>query len=79
MIVLAYSTRGEVRVGPYQWVTLSWLQAFKAAVAQWYPWGVLSVAIYWVNHKLPVASDALVKRLLIMYRSASCLRWSTRI
>jgi len=27
LIVLAYSTRGEVRVGPYQWVSLSWFDA----------------------------------------------------
>ena len=65
LIVLAYSTRGEARVGPYQWVTLSWLEAFKAAAAQWYPWGLLSVAIYWVNRKLPVASDALMQRILV--------------
>jgi len=65
LIVLAYSTRGEVRVGPYQWVSLSWFDAFKAAAAQWYVWGLLSVAIYWVNRKLPVASDALLKRLLL--------------
>ena len=65
LIVLAYSTRGEVRVGPYQWVPISWLDAFKAAVAQWCPWGVMSVAIYWVNRKLPVAPDALLRRLLI--------------
>jgi two-component system, LytTR family, sensor kinase len=65
LIVLAYSTRGEVRVGPYQWVSLSWLDAFKAAAAQWYAWGLLSVAIYWVNRKLPVASDALLQRMLI--------------
>jgi len=64
LIVLAYSTRGEVRL-PSQWVPISWLDAFKAAVAQWYPWAVLSVAIYWVNRKLPVAPDALVPRLLI--------------
>jgi len=65
LIVLAYSTRGEVRVGSYQWLPISWLDAFKAAVAQWYPWGAMSVAIYWVNRKLPVAPDALVPRLLI--------------
>jgi two-component system LytT family sensor kinase len=65
LIVLAYSTRGEVRVGSYQWLPISGLDAFKAAVAQWYPWGVMSVAIYWVNRKLPVAPDALVPRLLI--------------
>jgi len=65
LIVLAYSTRGEVRVGSYQWLPISWLDAFKAAVAQWYSWAVMSVAIYWVNRKLPVAPDALVPRLLI--------------
>src|SRR5882672_9369205 len=65
LIVLAYSTRGEVRVGTFYWLPISWLDAFKAAVAQWYTWAVLSVAIYWVNKKLPVAPDALVKRLLI--------------
>jgi len=65
LIVLAYSTRGEIRVGPYHWVSLSWLDAFKAAAAQWYVWGLMSVAIYWVNRKLPVASDALVKRMLL--------------
>ena len=65
LIVLAYSMRGEVRVGSSQWVPISGLDAFKAAVAQWYPWGVMSVAIYWVNRKLPVAPDALLRRLLI--------------
>lgn len=65
LIVLAYSTRGEVRLGPYHWVSLSWLDAFKAAAAQWYAWGLLSVAIYWVNRQLPVAYDALLQRLLI--------------
>ncbi|HJZ73753.1 MAG TPA: histidine kinase [Vicinamibacterales bacterium] len=65
LIVLAYTTRGEVRTGSYEWVRISWLDAFKAAAAQWSPWGVLSVAIYWVNRKLPVPPDALVRRLLI--------------
>jgi hypothetical protein len=65
LIVLAYSTRGEIRVGPYHWVSLSWLDAFKAAAAHWYAWGLMSVAIYWVNRRLPVASDALVKRMLL--------------
>ena len=65
LIVLAYSTRGEIRVGPYQWVTLAWIDALKAAAAQWYTWGVLSVAVYWVNRRLPVASDALLRRILI--------------
>ena len=65
LIVLAYSTRAEVRVGPFHWVSLSWLDAFKAAAAQWYAWGLLSVAVYWVNRKLPVPSDSLLIRMLI--------------
>jgi signal transduction histidine kinase len=65
LIVLAYSTRGEIRQGPYEWIPISWLDAFKAAVAQWYAWGLMSVAIYWANRKLPIAPNALVRRLLI--------------
>lgn len=65
VIVLAYSTRTEIRIGPYHWVSLSWLEAFKTAAAQWYAWGLLSVAIYWVNRRLPVDADALLQRLLI--------------
>jgi signal transduction histidine kinase len=65
LIVLAYSTRGEIRTGPYQWVPISWFDAFKASVAQWYAWALMSVAIYWTNKKLPVAPDALFKRMLI--------------
>ena len=65
LIVLAYSTRGEIRQGPYEWVPIAWFDALKAAVAQWYSWGVMSIAIYWVNRKLPVAPDALLRRLLM--------------
>jgi two-component system, LytTR family, sensor kinase len=65
LIVLAYSTRSEMRFGPYEWVRISRFDAFKAAVAQWYTWGLMSVAIYWVNRQLPVARDALLPRLLI--------------
>jgi signal transduction histidine kinase len=65
LIVLAYSTRGEMRFGPLQWVAISRLDSFKAAVAQWYTWGLMSVAIYWVNRRLPVARDALLQRMLI--------------
>ncbi len=51
--------------GPYEWVPIAWFDAFKAAVAQWYSWGLMSVAIYWVNRKLPAAPDALLRRLLM--------------
>src|SRR5262245_7452104 len=65
LIVLAYSTRGEVRGLSGAWMTVSRVGALKAAVAQWYSWGLLSVAIYWINRKLPFAPDALVRRLLV--------------
>ena len=65
LIVLAYSTRGEVRAATSAWVTISRIGAFKSAVAQWYSWGLMSLAIYWVNRKLPVAPDALLRRLLM--------------
>ncbi len=65
LIVLLYSTRHEVRGGPYVWVPVSRLDAFKFALAQWGPWGLLSICIYWVNRWLPVSRDALVPRLLL--------------
>lgn len=65
LMVLAYSTRTEVRPGPYVWVPITWEQALRAAAAQWYAWGLLSVGIYWVNRVLPVRRDALLLRLLI--------------
>ncbi len=64
LIVLAYSTRTEVRSGPYVWVPIAWVDALKAAAAQWYAWGLLSVGVYWVNRILPVGRDALFRRLL---------------
>ncbi len=65
LIVLAYSTRRELRLGPYEWMPISWFEAFKSAVAQWYTWGLLSFGIYWVNRKLPFAPNALFRRLLV--------------
>jgi signal transduction histidine kinase len=64
VIVLAYSTRTEVRTGSFTWVPITWVDALKAAAASWYAWGLLSVGIYWVNRALPVPRDALFKRLL---------------
>jgi signal transduction histidine kinase len=64
LIALAYSTRTEIRSGPYNWVPLTWAESLKSAVAQWYAWGLLSVGIYWVNRVLPVKRDALLQRLL---------------
>lgn len=65
LIALIYSTRAEVRVGPSTWVSISWVDALKAAASQWYAWGLLSVGIYWVNRILPVGRDALILRFLI--------------
>lgn len=65
LIVLIYSTRAEVRAGPYVWEPISWVDSLKAAASQWYAWGLLSVGIYWVNRLLPVGRDALVQRFII--------------
>jgi hypothetical protein len=65
LIVLAYSTRTEIRAGSYTWVRISWLDSAKLAATQWYPWALLSVGIYWVNRILPFRSDALLRRLLV--------------
>ena len=65
LIVLAYSTRTEMRAGSYTWVRIGWLDSFKLAATQWYPWALLSIGIYWVNRKLPFRSDALLRRLLV--------------
>ena len=65
LIVLAYSTRTEMRAGSYTWIRISWFDSLKLAATQWYPWGLLSVAIFWINKKLPFRSDALLLRLLI--------------
>ena len=64
LIVLAYSTRTELRTGPYIWAPMTWLESLRAAAAQWYSWGLLSPFIFWVNRKLPFARDALIPRLL---------------
>jgi two-component system, LytTR family, sensor kinase len=65
LIVLAYSTRAEMRAGSYTWVRMSWIDSTKLAATQWYPWALLSIGIYWVNRKLPFRSDALLRRLLV--------------
>jgi two-component system, LytTR family, sensor kinase len=65
LIVLAYSTRAEIRSPSYVWVRVSWLDSLKLGAAQWYSWGLLSFVIYWVNRKLPFRPDALFRRLLV--------------
>src|SRR5262249_60419142 len=39
LIVLAYTTRGEVRTGSYEGVRISWRHAVKAAAPPWAPRG----------------------------------------
>jgi two-component system, LytTR family, sensor kinase len=65
LIVLAYSTRTEMRAGSYTWVPMSWYDSITLAATQWYPWGLLSIAIYWVNRKLPFRPNAMLRRLLV--------------
>lgn len=63
-IILLFSTRTEIRGEPFVWVTLTWPQALEISVAQWSLWAVLSLAIVWIDRRLPVRRDALVQRLL---------------
>jgi hypothetical protein len=65
LIVLAYSTRTEVRTGATIWVPVTWTESFKTAVSQWYAWGLLSIGIYWINRLLPLKRDALLARFLV--------------
>lgn len=65
LIVLAYSTRTEVRTGPTLWVPVTFVESLKTAMSQWYAWGLLSIGIYWINRLLPVRRDNLLARFLI--------------
>jgi two-component system, LytTR family, sensor kinase len=65
LIVLAYSTRAEIRSGSYVWIRVAWFDSLRLSAAQWYSWGLLSIAIYWVNRALPFRSDALFRRLAV--------------
>lgn len=58
LIVLFYSTTAVAMPGH------DWLASFKAAVAQWYVWALLSLLIVRVDRQLPIRRDELIKRLL---------------
>ena len=63
--MLAYSTRGEMRFRPLEWMPISRLDALQGGRRTVVHVGLMSVAIYWVNRQLPVARDALLQRMLI--------------
>jgi LytS/YehU family sensor histidine kinase len=65
LIVLAYSTRTEVRSGATYWVPVTWFESLVTAASQWYAWGLLSFGIYWLNRLLPLKRDALLARFLV--------------
>jgi signal transduction histidine kinase len=65
VIVLAYSTRTEVRSGTTVWVPVTWFESLKTAASQWYAWGLLSFGVYWLNRLLPFKRDALLARFLV--------------
>ncbi|HLJ47212.1 MAG TPA: histidine kinase [Bryobacteraceae bacterium] len=58
LIVLFYSTTAIAHPHP------DWLASFKAAVAQWGVWALLSLLIVRVDRQLPIRRDELIKRLL---------------
>ena len=63
-IVLASSTETEIRGAPFVWVSITWVEALKVSIAQWTTWGLLAILIVWIDRRLPVQWDALVKRIL---------------
>src|SRR5262245_50812964 len=65
LLVLYFSTRTEVRGEPFVWIPITWAQALKISLAQWFSWGVLAVIIIWIDRRLPVQKDALVRRFLL--------------
>jgi len=64
VLVLFFSTRTEVRGEPFVWIPITWGQALKISLAQWSAWGVLALAIVWIDRRLPVEKDALIQRFL---------------
>ena len=64
LLVLFFSTRTEVRGEPFVWIPITWAQALKISIAQWSAWGALALVIIWIDRRLPVEKDALVRRFL---------------
>lgn len=64
LLVLFFSTRTEVRGEPFVWIPITWGQALEISLAQWSAWGVLALIIIWIDRRLPIERDALVRRFL---------------
>ena len=52
--------RGE----PFVWIPITWVQALEISLAQWTAWGMLALLIIWIDRRLPIERDALVRRFL---------------
>jgi two-component system, LytTR family, sensor kinase len=64
LLVLYFSTRTEVRGEPFVWIPITWVQALEISLAQWTAWGMLALVIIWIDRRLPIERDALVRRFL---------------
>jgi two-component system, LytTR family, sensor kinase len=64
LIVIFFSTRTEVRGEPFVWIPITWPEALKISIAQWTTWGALALAIIYIDRRLPVKKDALIRRFL---------------
>ena len=64
LLVLFFSGRTEVRGEPFVWIPITWGQALKISLAQWTAWGLLALAIVWIDRRLPIDKDALFRRFL---------------
>ena len=43
---------------------ITWVEALEISLAQWSAWGALALIIIWIDRRLPVRKDALVRRFL---------------
>ncbi len=60
LVVLVYSTRTDLAGA-----AATWGDALRASMAQWYVWALLTPLIVFVDGRLPVRRDSLVRRLLL--------------
>jgi hypothetical protein len=63
-LVLASSTATEIRGAPFVWVSISWIEALQMSFAKWSTWGLLAILIIWIDRRLPLGPDDLVRRVV---------------
>lgn len=59
LVVLFYSTTTSRRGQP-----VPWIEVLQGSMSRWYVWGLLAPLIIWADRSLPVAREALGRRVL---------------